>query len=436
MNNNNGATLASASLPKLNSLTSKILMPIMFILLFLYSTVVNKLMDGAMETAQNLIGFIILCIIFSNFLNGGIKWVKNYVGIPATVYIIIRLIGCYLEGNHYVTIRSIFFEVFCIVGICAITAGNTKNVKKYALIFLALETIFSAISFFIFLLAPHFESLREWAFTYTLYESHPTASFFVNRNTAGIMIGVAILILIACIGNTKSKNSRIFACLLLTFHILNFLLQNCRSAEVALFAVAIAFVLKKYKSFDRKKIVISILVLCLCAVGIIYAFIGYNLSTHPEYLTPFETKLNYYSAERYSIWQECFIEQKEHPFFGAGSLAKEQWAREVILNVYDNNYADVIKYFTNYGPHSGYISMISVSGWLGFAAFIWILLYKIKKSKLLKEGNWYLLVIFTLVVNLFESLFILNRFFLCFFMFMILEAEPEPDEESDKLLSC
>ena len=44
-----------------------------------------------------------------------------------------------------------------------------------------------------------------------------------------------------------------------------------------------------------------------------------------------------------------------------------------------------------------------------------------------------MLVIYTLVINCFESLFILNRFFTCFYMLLILETDMEQPDEPKKL---
>ena len=47
------------------------------------------------------------------------------------------------------------------------------------------------------------------------------------------------------------------------------------------------------------------------------------------------------------------------------------------------------------------------------------MLQKIRHMKYLK-GYWYLVVIFVLVVNNFESMIIMNKFYTCFLMMIIL----------------
>ena len=85
------------------------------------------------------------------------------------------------------------------------------------------------------------------------------------------------------------------------------------------------------------------------------------------------------------------------------------------------------------GPHNGYISMISGAGWLGLLLFIAILIQRILRSKNLEKGNWYLMLIFIFAINCFESLFILNRFFAGFYMFLILEADWKTKSEMEDI---
>ena len=147
-----------------------------------------------------------------------------------------------------------------------------------------------------------------------------------------------------------------------------------------------------------------------------------------------ETTINDVSSNRYAIWKSCIIEQENHFWFGAGNLAMEQDNRTELFG-FDGRYTPEIIRGVHYGPHSGYIGMISGTGWLGFALFIMILIQRIRSAEILKEGNWYLAIIFILAINLFESLFILNRFFTCFYMFMILEMQNSIEDANDKSIS-
>ena len=53
------------------------------------------------------------------------------------------------------------------------------------------------------------------------------------------------------------------------------------------------------------------------------------------------------------------------------------------------------------------------------------------KADLTRRGNWYLAVIFTLVVSHLESVFIVSRFFLCLVMMMVLSAHDDDVDEEE-----
>ena len=167
----------------------------------------------------------------------------------------------------------------------------------------------------------------------------------------------------------------------------------------------------------------------------IYGLIQYNESIEHLSYTEIEAAADRFSSGRYTLWKECIIVQKDNPVFGIGSLNLEQQAREDMMNSLEKRWEYSYRYFSSIelGPHNGYIAQISATGWAGFAFFIAILAQKIKRADHLNRGRWYLLVIYTLVINCFESLFILNRFFTCFYMLLILETDMEQPDEPKKL---
>ena len=117
-----------------------------------------------------------------------------------------------------------------------------------------------------------------------------------------------------------------------------------------------------------------------------------------------------------------------------GNLKLEQDARKEMVAA--NNCGEYSWYeiAAELGPHNGYISMISGAGWLGLLLFIAILIQRIRRSKNLEKGNWYLMLVFIFAINCFESLFILNRFFACFYMFLILESDWEKEDDANQIV--
>ena len=49
----------------------------------------------------------------------------------------------------------------------------------------------------------------------------------------------------------------------------------------------------------------------------------------------------------------------------------------------------------------------------------------------MQRENWYLAIIFTLVVSHLESVFIVSRFFLCLVMMMVLSAHDDETNEEE-----
>ena len=107
------------SVNRLNVLVGKILMPIMAILFICTNTVLNLWIDERIETIQNLLVIVVLFIVAVNLLssprNNLIPWLKNNVLVVA--YFIIRLISLWQCGFDYSVIRTIFFEMFFLIGI-------------------------------------------------------------------------------------------------------------------------------------------------------------------------------------------------------------------------------------------------------------------------------------------------------------------------------
>ena len=122
-------------------------------------------------------------------------------------------------------------------------------------------------------------------------------------------------------------------------------------------------------------------------------------------------------------------------FFGKGSIKLDQQARKDFIETYEYGFKSGeidYRYYmvSGFVPHNGYIGMISATGWIGFILFIAILIQRIWRSKNMKSGNWYLMLIYVFTINCFECWFILTRFMACFFMFLILEADWEKEEET------
>ncbi len=417
----------------LNIFSSKILMPIMAILFICTNTVLNLWVGERIETIQNLLAIVVLFIVAVNLLssprNNLMPWLKSNVLVVA--YFIIRLISLWQSGFDYSVIRTIFFEMFFLIGICGFTISAVDRRNFYIRFFIWFELIISLLCVLIFFIMPHLSSgMQEFVAASTYYEKSAMASLFSNVNTAGIMAGFSIVLAVAIYKKNILPGKFVIAFGL--YNVVALVFFGARSADIGIIAV-LFFIGIKYISKSNNLKRFTILALCLMTLTLIpiYGMIGYYESKATLSYEPLEDKINTLSSSRYVIWKESFIIQQDDLLFGEGNLKLEQDARKELMAGFEQGTVDY-RYFTTteLGPHNGYIGMISGTGWLGFLAFIAILIQRIRRSKSLESGNWYLLLIFFFAINCFESLFILNRFFICFYMFLILESDWEKGDET------
>ncbi|WP_428259329.1 O-antigen ligase family protein [Gallibacter sp. Marseille-QA0791] len=420
------------SVNRLNVLVGKILMPIMAILFICTNTVLNLWIDERIETIQNLLVIVVLFIVAVNLLssprNNLIPWLKNNVLVVA--YFIIRLISLWQCGFDYSVIRTIFFEMFFLIGICGYTINAANKRNFYIKFFILFELIISILCIILFFIIPHLSAgMQELVAACTYYEKAATASLFSNVNTAGIMAGFSIVLAVAIYKKNilSGKFVIAFGC----YNVIALIFFGARSADIGIIVVLL-FIGIKYisKSGNLKRFTIIALCLMVLTLIPIYGMVGYYESKQTLSYESIEDKLSSLSSSRYIIWKESFLIQQDNLLFGKGNLKLEQEARKELIDKVKPMESTRFYAATELGPHNGYIGMISGTGWLGFLVFIAILIQRIRRSKSLESGNWYLLLIFFFAINCFESLFILNRFFICFYMFLILESDWEKGDET------
>ena len=409
-------------LESLNRLCRDCLMPIMLVLLFLYNTIINALIGGKVETLQNLLAVAVIAVAILNIIAHSkrnlLLWFKSNIFVLG--YIIVRLITIIRTGFDYSAVRSVFFEVFFLIGVTNCTLGAGKQ-NRYVFIFAVLELAFSFGSLFLYYTMP-FLGTENLLLEFTNLEQQGRALLFGNTNAAGIMCAFSVIL--AVIYYNKNLFSKKIIILYGIYNFIAMLLFGCRSADLGLIAAVIALVLEsKIKFITGKRIVVVSLICAVLSLVPIYYCI-FNLNNYSSYeMTEKEAIVNDISTGRYLIWKQCAITQTDNAIFGMGSLKLEQEARRTLVEDIDQNYYWRMVQASELGPHNGYIGLISGTGVLGFFMFIACLLQMIYRCRNLGNDKWYLLMVFIFVINCFESLFILNRFFSCFFMFMILKED-------------
>lgn len=412
----------------LNNICQKYLMPVMLVMLFLYNTIVNTWVGGRIETLQNLLAVIIIGIVAVNIIfNHKIilpKWIKsNFI---VLVYFVVRSITIVRTDFDYSAIRSVFFECFFLIGITNFTLETGKQ-NKYFFIFAVLEFIFTLGSLFLYYTMPLFGT-EEVLLEFTNLETQGRALLFGNTNAAGIMCAFAVIL--AVIYYDKNIFNKKIILIYGIYNLIAMILFGCRSANLGLIAAIVALLLvSKIRFITGKKIVVASLICAVLSLAPIYYCI-FNLNDYNAYeLTDEENIIDDISTGRYLIWKQCAMTQTSNALFGLGSLKLEQEARKELIADIDQDYYWKMVKSTEFGPHNGYIGMISGTGILGFTLFILTLLQMIKRCRNLDYGRWYMLLVFIFMINCFESLFILNRFFSCFFMFMILTGDFSGEKE-------
>ena len=426
----------SSLMNRLHSLSSKILMPFMAVLFISTNTVVNLWSSKRIETVQNILAILLLGIVAWYLLSSPKQrfkpWLKaNFL---VVAYFIVRFISLWQSGFDYSVIRSLIFESFFLIGICNFTVNSKSKGRFYITFFMWFEFIVTALCILIFIIMPHMDQTSQNVISsFTYYSEDSRAALFSNVNFAGAIAGIAI-VFVAIMYSKKLYNSKI----IIVFGIYNLfclIFFGARSSEVGLVAVAFLFLLKKMmpKIESRKLTIIALLFMILTLIPL-YMFIGYNVSKNPVSYTKIEDKVNSISSERYLIWKESYITQQDDLFFGKGSIKLDQQARKDFIETYEYGFKSGeidYRYYmvSGFAPHNGYIGMISATGWIGFILFIAILIQRIWRSRNMKSGNWYLMLIYVFTINCFECWFILTRFMACFYMFLILEADWEGEED-------
>lgn len=408
---------------KLNVLSINYIMPAISILFILFNTVVNLWVDGKLETVLNVLAIFVLVIFACNLLSSSksdiMKWCRENILI--ILYFMVRIVSLWQSGFDYSVLRTIFFEAFFLVGICTVTVDKRGNNYFYIRVFIFIELVLSMGSLIIYSAIPYMNSsMMGLLESLTLYGEGniQKAILFGNTNTAGIMAGFSIVLSVVCWDKGIVKNWILVG--YGVFNIIALALFGCRSSDIGVLAVVcIMLLLKIAPRIKRELIVIIALLVVSASVIPLYIFMESQGNLDYKEFTPIEHSINDMSTGRYVIWKGCYLTQKDDMLFGKGSLKMEQLDRKELINNMDPDYYWRQAMSAELGPHNGYIGMISGTGILGLLLFIGILIQRIKRSPSIKSGNWYLLLIFIFVINAFESLFVLNKYFTCFYMMML-----------------
>lgn len=419
------------------------LVTIYSLLFIMYNTLPAKPILAWVERLEVVVGGMLLIAAVYKFFacKEERAYLKPRPFIIIGIYLASRLIGWWSVGFDYSTIRTVFFEVVYLIAIneMIISKRYLRHIFAPMLILINLVLNMLEVFFHIIVKAIPESEISTLLVEHSYYHVDTKIMYlYVNPNTTGIMTALSMVLLLAIVSKPLTKTKLALISLYNIFSIAVVFKSECRSAMLALIVVAFSyFIINLLRHITGKRITSFVLVASLLVTCVIYGLMYYKQNTGIAFgwennYKNFEYKLNYASSSRYNIWKTAMLTHKNKKAFGTGSLKNELAARnEYVKYFWDKKYQG--KYIfenSNLGPHSGYFAMIYITGFTGFFIYISLLFYMIRRAELMKSGNWYLVVIFSLVVNHFESAFIVSKLFLCLVMMMVLSAyDDEANEE-------
>lgn len=371
-----------------------------------------------------------------------IKWFKS--SFLVIIYFVIRTATFIDSGFDYSVARTVFFEGIYMFVICGMIIDSRfckeKIMKLYVVVNFALNVVNVAFHF-IFLkmgtLSGFGKTLAD--ITFVSRNGVMYSPMYDNPNAFGIMTALAIIIAFNLISKNDTKARKLVIVVYMLFSLYCVNLSECRSAMLSLFACAVAWAIVV---ISKKKITGRMLVICafavaLLATGGIYGFMANNADTGLYKFTESETAFEKASTNRYWIWKSGYFAHQDNKLLGVGSPKNEIDDRNefVYQNLIDIEYGVSSYKETDLGTHNGYLAMIYCTGMLGFILFMAALLQKILEAKSMKCGGWYLAVIFFMSVNMFETMTIVSRFFVCLMTFIILAMDNNDEEHGYDMCS-
>lgn len=418
----------------LKNINRNVVYPVMELLFIGYITCIREIVGYQIYIRIMTAAMLLSFVLFMAYRFSEKSRIDSYhikMLIVLTLYLIIRLISFVQNKYDESILMSIILEVYYLVVVVNMDSGGFRRMTHAYRLF-ALSSVYQALNLIVFLNFEHFPiEVKKWFWSNTLIKDHPTAAISTNPNAAGIFCAITMIVALVCFMENKQVRVRIIAFSTGIFQIICFLIlyTDVRSAEVSMLAAVFLLLTGAvFKRFQGKKVVsgtLTFAILILIAMGIFYSQNKYN---QMEPLSEQEIQLNTVSANRYIIWKTCFITSDKSNVFGRGSLKLEKKYRKHYAEEHENIVTTVHVTAARYAPHSGYIEILTVTGWLGFTLLMIYMYLAINGAKHLNEGFWYILLCFILINNLFEGLLILDRFFPCFYLFRELSVKDSPDE--------
>lgn len=388
-----------------------------------------------------LVGLAMLFVTFLKFLHVTAEekktWIKTYA--LAILYVAVRL-ACFVKlGFEYSTLRSLAFETVYLFALSEYLI-DSHFIKKWVfgttVYYTFAINVLNLIAYLMFHFGLVNSALLEKYTFYSPEKYNYISSMYANPNTLGTLTGIALVLAFYLLTDKTVKTSKSFFAVNLVLSLYSLYISDCRSAQLGLIFVICLLILDKLLRHRFKK---QLLVLTLAGALIVTAGLGVfaiqnrDLNLYKMNQNNTEYQINMISSGRYFIWKSSILASEDSRLLGSGSLKNQLAERNEYQEKDFNEYyeelieeGDLPDYIpSDLGPHNGYFSMLFCTGIIASVIFFAFLFMRICKAKSLSKGYLYLVIAFTLIVNMFESMFLLNKFFLCLFMLIVLSMNEE-----------
>lgn len=349
------------------------------IIIFLFILSLSMLVNG---TLKGIIGRCVLVALYGFVFNEhmfDVAVIKNKI-IPTLVYI-----------NGVANILSIFFGLFVIL----FGHGNF------------IGSVLKKITFL---------KLKHFAF--------PLSLMYSNPNSMGVMTGIALLCACACFKKSEKQWKNLLFFVYVLFSICCICISKCRSAQLACICVMVAAILTFFLgNAYRRKFVFAAFSVAVVICSSFLLFIYNNENTGLINFTPAEQSISRVSSGRYFIWKSGYYTMKNRWLWGVVNTTKER--DEYQQKTYPGTPQALL--WRGLSAHNGYFDLLFTAGVFAFIVAYLLICKKIVCSLSLSSGLWFLCLIYSFVINLFETMFFSGEVILFLVVWLILSFNLNED---------
>ena len=415
-------------------LVEKVSLILLVFTMVLNYTTVGLLYKNLMLASEAVFGGALVIASVIEFIrldrNGKNAWFKGQIVI--LLYFAVRVV-CFLQTRSFSTARSLFLEGIYLLALTRLTVDRKTVTKVILPGFMAVNLICNVI---LVILMDYFRQVREgrphdegyrFLVEDTYYPKHgEIGTIYSNPNTMGIMTAFAIVLALVYIYRNRNIILRVLLGIFAAFSLYCMRFTDCRSAEAGLaVCLVVGILVLLIKKLDARKVAVALFICCLIAVSGLAFYMNAMVSTgvtDVQDYTALEKRINALGTHRYTLWKAGLLSEKDSILFGAGSMKQAMEVREAYR---EKAFVDAGGRASDYlreelDPHSGYFGMLFATGALGAGLFFLHILIKLIKTGTLKEREWVIPLTFSFIANLFETMSVITRYYICILTILII----------------